>query len=97
MPFFKQGPQSLIASIRVYPKRQNGQFIGFEIKQILPESPLKQSPLKIGDVILKINHEPIGKPQEVMRVWELVQHASFLQIDLLRKGTPVTLKWTIVP
>ena len=71
------------------------QFIGFEIKQILPHSPLYQSSIKVGDVILKINQEPIGKPQEVMRVWELVQQASSLQVDLLRHGHPLTLKWQI--
>ena len=92
---FQKGPQPLIASVRVYPKRKKGRFIGFEIKHILPHSPLHQSSIKVGDVILRINREPIGKPQEVMRVWELVQQASVLQVDLLRDGHPLTLKWKV--
>ena len=93
--FFQKGPQPFIASIRVYPKRKAGRFIGYEIKQILPHSPLYQGLIQVGDVILKINHEPIGKPQEVMRVWEIVQQASFIEVDLLRYGKSMTLKWKI--
>ena len=92
---FEAGPQSLIASIRVYPARREGRFIGFEIREILPGSPLEGGAVHVGDIICSANGAPIGRPADFMRAWERARERSALELEVERGGRRLKLYWKI--
>ena len=92
---FAAGPQPLIASIRVYPARRSGRFVGFEIKEIRSGSPLEGGALHVGDVILSVNGAPIGRPADFMRAWERARAMSTLELEIERGGRRARLRWQV--
>ena len=92
---FKAGPQPLIASIRVYPARRGGRFIGFEIREILSGSPLEGGAVQVGDIICSANGAPIGRPADFMRAWERARAQSTLELEVERGGRRLKLRWKI--
>ena len=92
---FAAGPQPLIASIRVYPARRGGRFVGFELKEIRSGSPLEGGALRVGDVILSVNGGPIGRPADFMRAWERARAMSTLELEIERGGRRARLRWQV--
>ena len=92
---YTQGLQSIIASIRVKPARQSGRFVGFEITSITSRSLAARGGFKVGDIILSVNGEPIGKPEQMMRAWSLIQHAPEIIISYERAQLKKHARWLI--
>ena len=93
-----RGAQRLIASIQVAPHLLEGRFVGFRIVGVGREAPfVNSSAIRPGDVILRVNQEPIERPEQFMRAWELVKQASNLEIALLRGDQHLLYRWAIVP
>jgi type II secretory pathway component PulC len=101
--FFKKGPQSFISGIRVLPKFKEGgekekpKFLGFAIDQILSQSVLLNGPLNIGDIIISVNGEPIGRPEHFMKTWEVAKKANKIDVEILRDGEKITISWCVKP
>lgn len=89
--YLARGPQPFIASLRVLPARKNGAFVGFKLAQIAPGSPADLGGLRVGDVVLRVNGLPIGRPEEWMRAWALVGEQRRVELEVLREG--VTHRW----
>ncbi|MEE2644808.1 MAG: PDZ domain-containing protein [Myxococcota bacterium] len=92
---FEAGPQPLIASIRVYPARRDGRFIGFEIREILSGSPLEGGAVQVGDIICSANGAPIGRPADFMRALERARARTSLELEVERGGRRLKLRWKI--
>lgn len=49
-----------------------------------------------GDVVTRINHRPIERPEEAQAVWTALRTSSEILIELLRDGRPRSLKFVVV-
>ncbi len=81
----ERGPQRFIATLRVGAHLEKGRFLGFRIKGFTTDGPLVNSrSILAGDTILRVNKEPVERPEQFMRAWETVKSADHLEVLLLR-------------
>lgn len=92
---YQEGLQRVIASVRIKPVKRGTRFIGFELIKIASPSVAKSAGLQIGDIILQMNGEPIGRPEQMMRVWNLIQYAPQLTLTFERLGVRQQKQWLI--
>ncbi|MCA9540944.1 MAG: hypothetical protein KC620_18720, partial [Myxococcales bacterium] len=75
----ERGPQRFIASLRVAAHLEKGRFVGFRIEGFAADAPMVNSQsVQPGDVILSVNREPLERPEQFMRAWEVVKEADTL-------------------
>jgi len=66
--------------------KQNGKISGFKIKFIRKKSVFGKLGLKRGDIITKINSEPLISYAQAFRIYNNIQNYSYLTITVLRDG-----------
>lgn len=86
----KEGPQAFISRLRVRATFRGGRFFGWKLLSYRGPGPLLR-----GDIVCSINHLPIERPDEFMKVWADLASARELTVDLYRKGAPLTLRYPI--
>ncbi|MFH1532300.1 MAG: hypothetical protein ABIK09_16360 [Pseudomonadota bacterium] len=70
-------------------------FLGFRIVRILRDD-MKDGPVKVGDVLRRINGQPIETPGQVEAVWRELWSRKILTLSLIREGRPMDLTIPIV-
>ena len=91
----KDGMQKVMRWYFVKPYYKGSKFVGFEVSQILNED-LLDGPLRIGDVILRINDGVIERPEQALAVWRGLWTKKRLKLQLLRKNRTVVYDIPIV-
>ena len=92
------GAQGLIAATRFAPSVRGGRFVGWRILGFVPTGPLANGrALQPEDVLVRVNGEPLERPEQAMRAWETVRRAERVDLAVLRNDVPMTLRWRIVP
>lgn len=90
------GPQRLIAAVSVAPQFAGKKFVGFRIVGIDPNAPFARGEtIRVGDVVRRVNREPIERPDQFMRAWEVVSGADTIEIEILRDGRAILYRWKI--
>ena len=92
---YQNGLQRIIANVRIKPVMKGKRFIGFQLMNVVKGSLVAQAGFKTGDVIMQVNGEPIGRPQQMMRVWDLLHYAPHLKITYQRDGVLQQKQWMI--
>jgi Do/DeqQ family serine protease len=64
---------------------------GVLIAQVMPNSPAARAGIRAGDVILRVNGQPVTKAEEVQRAVEVSSIGGTLQVELRRGGQVVTI------
>lgn len=94
--FVEQGPHSLFRAVELEPVLNGERFQGFRVVSLAPEpAALRESGLRIGDVVTAVNGTDISNPDGFMRVWEGLAEADELTVEIVRAGDPRTLEWAI--
>ena len=94
----EKGPQRFIATMHVDPHLVKGRFVGWRIGGFAPNSGLVNSQsILAGDVIIAVNDEPLERPEQFMRAWEVVRNASAITVKLIRGKKRMVYRWTIKP
>jgi len=70
--------------------RSFGAKHGVVVNNVEPGSPAERSGLKMGDVILAINGQPITSGNDLVQIVSGSKIGSRVKVDLLREGKPVT-------
>lgn len=83
----------LFQRLQVSPSLKKGRFVGFQITSLHPDWAV--STLQAGDVVTALNGMPIERPEQAMAAFESLRTAEQLAVELLRAGTPVTLRYRI--
>ena len=52
--------------------------------------------LRPGDVISRVNHRPVEKPEQAHAVWSALRHAREISVDFVRGAEGHTLRFAIV-
>ena len=88
-----QGLGRFLGRLRLSPVVTQGRFVGFGVTGIDPA--WGDVGLRPGDVILRVNGQPIERPEQAMAVFEGLKTASEIAVDLTREGVPATLRFRV--
>jgi hypothetical protein len=88
-------PMAFMRGARLVPSVTNGKTDGFKIFAIRPTSPYAFLGLYNGDTLTSINGFELTSPDKGLEIYAKLRYASAIELKLLRRGKPVTLKYTI--
>ncbi|HVV87014.1 MAG TPA: type II secretion system protein GspC [Kofleriaceae bacterium] len=88
-------PMAIAKGARVMPSSQNGEPNGFRLYAVRPSSVYAKLGFANGDTIHAINGFELNSMDKAMEVYGKLRDAGSLQVNITRRGKPVTLNYTI--
>jgi len=85
----------LLSQARVVPHFTQGKSDGFTIMNIVPGSLYEQIGLQNGDVIHKVNGQTVTSAEQAMTMYQTLQHAASIDLELLRGGAVTPIHYDI--
>jgi general secretion pathway protein C len=88
-------PMAIVKGARVVPAMKNGKPEGFKMYAIRPSSAFAKLGLTNGDTLTSINGFELNSADKALEVYTKLREATSLELEVIRRGKPVTLKYTI--
>jgi hypothetical protein len=88
-----QGLGRVLARLKLSPAMQGGRFEGFRVSAIDPA--WSGANLQLDDVLLRLNGQPIERPEQAQLAFESLRVASEVALELKRAGEKMTLRYRI--
>ena len=88
----KNGMPTLLAQVRLKPIKRQGRFIGFQLASLQKGSLIEQAGFQVDDIIMTVNNEPIGRPEQMMHTLSILPYAPHVSVVFERQG--MLKKWT---
>jgi len=88
-------PMALAKGARVVPAVKNGKPDGFKLYAIRPSSVYAKLGLTNGDTLQSINGFELTSADKALEVYTKLREATQLEVEITRRGKPMTLKYTI--
>jgi general secretion pathway protein C len=88
-------PMGVAKGARVVPAVKDGKPDGFKLYAIRPSSVYAKLGLQNGDTLQSINGFDLTSADKALEVYTKLREATSLEVDVTRRGKPVTLKYTI--
>ncbi len=88
-------PMAVAKGARVMPSSKNGEPNGFKLYAVRPSSVYAKLGFANGDTLHAINGMELNSMDKAMEVYSKVRDAQSLQVNVTRRGKPVTLNYTI--
>lgn len=90
------GPQGVLAATDFEPVVRGRRFVGWRVISFRAGGPLAGTrSIGPGDVITRLNGEPLERPEQFMKAWETLRRSDTISLDLLRAEAPLTLRWQV--
>lgn len=81
--------------IKIKDLRENGKIIGFEIKQIMPDSVFTKLGLLQGDIIISVNNKKLTKFSDAFYFYRNILKYKSLKITVLRNNQQKDIEYAI--
>ncbi len=88
-------PMAVAKGARVVPSMKNGKPDGFKLYAIRPTSAFAKLGLTNGDTLQSINGFELTSADKALEVYTKLREATSLEVEVTRRGKPVTLKYSI--
>lgn len=88
-------PMAITKGARVVPSMKNGKPDGFKLYAIRPSSAIARLGLSNGDTLQSVNGFELNTADKALEVYTKLREATSLELEVMRRGKPVTLKYTI--
>jgi general secretion pathway protein C len=88
-------PMAVAKGARVVPAVKNGKPDGFKLYAIRPSSVYAKLGLANGDTLQSINGFELTSADKALEVYTKLREATSLEVNVTRRGKPVTLKYSI--
>lgn len=88
-------PMAVVKGARVVPAMKNGKPEGFKLYAIRPTSAFAKLGLSNGDTLTAINGFELNSADKALEVYTKLREATSLELEVNRRGKPVTLKYSI--
>jgi general secretion pathway protein C len=88
-------PMAVAKGARVVPSMKNGKPDGFKLYAIRPTSAFAKLGLTNGDTLQSINGFELTSADKALEVYTKLREATSLEVEVTRRGKPVTLKYMI--
>jgi hypothetical protein len=86
-----------LGAVEVEPKIVRGRFEGWLLRSLhAGEACWAGVDLRPGDVVSRVNHRPVEKPEQAHAVWSALRHAREISVDFVRGAEGHTLRFAIV-
>ena len=85
---------SLMKQVRIRPHFTNGEPDGLRLTGIRPNSIFYNMGLKSGDIITGVDGKDIVSVDDALKLYQNLQSASNVQLQLKRRGRPKTLNYS---
>ncbi|MCX4245137.1 hypothetical protein [Paraliomyxa miuraensis] len=89
-------PALLSKQARIVPGQRDGRIVGYKLYGIRPDSLPKRLGFKNGDMLVAINGIELDSMEKAMNMYIKLRRATSLEIELERKGVPMTLDVDVV-
>ena len=83
----------LMSQVRIRPHFKDGQSDGLSVSRIKGGSIFSKLGLRNGDIVQKINGDPINSPDEVLALYEKLKSGSRVSLEVTRRGRPKTMNY----
>lgn len=80
---------------RIVPNYEAGQYSGFRLVGVRPDSLYKAIGLQSGDMISRVNGQNIDTPNRAIQLFEELRTSSNINLDIERRGKKITLNYQI--
>jgi len=88
-------PMALAKGARVVPAVKDGKPDGFKLYAIRPSSIFAALGFANGDTLVKVNGFELTSADKALEVYTKLRAATHLSVDIVRRGKPMTLNYTI--
>ncbi|MCX5741956.1 MAG: hypothetical protein NT062_05595 [Proteobacteria bacterium] len=88
-------PASFVKGARIVPMMKDGMPQGFKIYAIRPNSSYALLGLTNGDSLVSINGLELTSADKALKVYSKLRDAKQLTLELVRRGKPLTMTYTI--
>lgn len=86
-----------LRGVDVEPKIERGRFQGWSVRSIYAGDPCwADVDIHPGDVVSRVNHHPIERPEQAQAVWNGLRGAGEIVVELIRVGRARTLRFPVV-
>jgi type II secretory pathway component PulC len=94
-----QGLGHFLSEVDVSPVLEGGRFVGFRLNSArnLRRWRRAGADLRPGDVVTRINDQPIDRPERALGCLAALRDASELRIDLVRRGEAMQVRLAVTP
>ena len=76
-----KGPQRFMPQCHLDPHSVKAVLSGWRIGGFAPNSGFcEHQSILVGDIIVSVNEEPLERPEQFMRAWEVVRNASTVTV-----------------
>ncbi|MCA9536458.1 MAG: hypothetical protein KC593_22400 [Myxococcales bacterium] len=97
LPIIEGGLGRFLGGVGTEPQVEAGRFVGWRITRLYPEDPrFTDLPLQLGDVVTRVNAQPIERPEQAFQVWDSLRVASELVVDFQHEGEARQMRYAIV-
>ncbi len=86
---------ALATQARIVPSFKNGKGNGFRIYSIKPGSLYQKIGIKNGDIIQRVNGMDLDSPEKALEIYSKLRSEKGFTLDLLRRGSKVSVDYTI--
>ncbi len=87
---------TIATQARIVPSFKDGSANGFKLFSIRPGSLYSKIGIKNGDVVQRINGYEISSPDKALEIYTKLKNSKQVTVDLLRRGKPQTLDYSVV-
>lgn len=95
-PGFDNCPNcDLLTAARIVPAFKDGMAIGFKLFAIEPDSLYAKLGFRNGDIVSKVGGGSIDTPEAALEVYTRLNHASMIEVDIIRRGGVVKHRYFI--
>ena len=91
------GMGSWLRGVDVEPKVERGHFQGWLLRALFAGDPCwSDVGLQAGDVVNRVNHHPIEKPEQAHAVWTALRRAPEISVEFIRAGQTRSLTFSVL-
>lgn len=80
---------------RIVPNYRDGQYQGFKLIGVRPNSLYRALGIRSGDVVKRVNGKEINSPNKAIELFEQLRSQSAIQLDIERRGQSRSLSYRI--
>jgi hypothetical protein len=88
-------PMRLLRRARLVPVMQDGKASGLQVYAIRPRSFFDRVGLRNGDLLTSANAFSLASAEQALTVYEKLRDASNIELEVVRAGKPLTLRYAI--
>jgi len=90
------GPGRFFQHMPVMPYKKAGRFIGFQVMSVFGQSIPHPKGVHVGDIVTSINGKAVTTPDQFIKVWNAMNKAQVLRVELVRNEEALRIEYPIV-